>query len=579
MMRPSPPSAKRREPMLHAMRHGHRVHRRAIRRCAGSFSRSSSPRCLRGRTASSFRRFAVNVLHAGARGLGWAVSAIGVGGFGGALVTAYFAQRERRVEALAAIRTAHVVRRVRAGFVPTLAFALPVLFAIGVGTMALLGATNTLIQTLSPDDVRGRALSVYTMIAIGVVPLGALVDGAIASAIGLRATFVLAGAVCARSSLPFGSCARSSGRYKKSEPRYVATRLNNSAGITPSGIRGSSVSCGLLSSDRLASGLARRPSCEPLLRAAFLRTALRATLRRTFLRGFFRVAFLRATLRGLPYADYLACDLLARRALRTALRTNAPATAFFTAALRAAFFRTAIVGTSHPFSGRQPTRGVAYLIQYYELQCKFLPMTARASTYASTVANASRSRVDPRISVDARDLGRANRRARADLVACFVPTCAVPESRACPDGPYLMETACGRRRGGARRARDRARGARRSFDGRIRRAGVRAHVHRARDASGVGREPVARRHSRRGGGAARARGSRRARGQRRSRSSRRICRECSRRRRLRERPEVVERAYAIARQNTPAGAAAALARHGAARRRLRTSPKISACRC
>jgi predicted MFS family arabinose efflux permease len=50
---------------------------------------------------------------------------------------------------------------------------------------------------LSPDEVRGRALSVYTMIVIGVVPLGSLVDGAIAAAIGLRATFVLAGALCA----------------------------------------------------------------------------------------------------------------------------------------------------------------------------------------------------------------------------------------------------------------------------------------------------------------------------------------------------------------------------------------------
>jgi MFS family permease len=56
--------------------------------------------------------------------------------------------------------------------------------------------TNTLIQTLSPDEVRGRALSIYTMIAIGVVPLGALVDGAIAAAIGLRPTFALAGALC-----------------------------------------------------------------------------------------------------------------------------------------------------------------------------------------------------------------------------------------------------------------------------------------------------------------------------------------------------------------------------------------------
>lgn len=63
--------------------------------------------------------------------------------------------------------------------------------------MAFMGATNTLIQMLSPDEVRGRALSVYTMIAIGIVPLGSLVDGAIAATIGLRETFALAGGLCA----------------------------------------------------------------------------------------------------------------------------------------------------------------------------------------------------------------------------------------------------------------------------------------------------------------------------------------------------------------------------------------------
>jgi MFS family permease len=83
------------------------------------------------------------------------------------------------------------------GIVPTIGLALPVLFAIGVGTMALLGATNTLIQTLSPDDVRGRALAVYTMIAIGVVPGGSLVDGAIAAVVGLHVMFLFAGALCA----------------------------------------------------------------------------------------------------------------------------------------------------------------------------------------------------------------------------------------------------------------------------------------------------------------------------------------------------------------------------------------------
>lgn len=141
--------------------------------------------------------FVVNVLHGGPHGLGLAVSAIGIGGFGGALVTAYFAQRERRARLWLQAGIATSCGVLALGLVPSIGIALPVLFAIGVGTMALLGATNTLIQTLSPEEVRGRALAVYTMIAIGVVPGGSLVDGAIAAAIGLHAMFLFAGALCA----------------------------------------------------------------------------------------------------------------------------------------------------------------------------------------------------------------------------------------------------------------------------------------------------------------------------------------------------------------------------------------------
>ncbi len=141
--------------------------------------------------------FAVNVLHAGARGLGWAVSAIGIGGFGGALLIAYLGQRERRARLWLQSGLLMSLGVVALAFVPALTPAVFVLFAIGVGTMAMMGATNTLIQMLSPDDVRGRALSIYTMIAIGVVPLGSLVDGSIGAIVGLRETFAFAGGICA----------------------------------------------------------------------------------------------------------------------------------------------------------------------------------------------------------------------------------------------------------------------------------------------------------------------------------------------------------------------------------------------
>ncbi len=195
LMKPSPPSARRAEPTWHAMKQGvsfivaHPVLRWIV---LAQFVTAILTRPY----SQLIAAFAVNVLHAGPRGLGWAVSAIGIGGFGGALATAYFAQRERRSRLWLQAGLLMSAGVLVLAFVPSLRLAVCVLFAIGAGTMAMMGATSTLIQILSPDDVRGRALSIYTMIAIGVMPLGSLVDGAIGSIIGLRETFALAGVLC-----------------------------------------------------------------------------------------------------------------------------------------------------------------------------------------------------------------------------------------------------------------------------------------------------------------------------------------------------------------------------------------------
>jgi MFS family permease len=195
MMRSSPPPTQHREPALLAIRRGiafiaaHPVLRWIV------IAQLVSAILVRP-YSQLVPALVVNVLHGGATGLGWAVSAIGAGGFGGALVTAYFAQRERRSRLWLQSGLLMSLGVLALAVVTTLAAALPILFLAGVGTLALLGATNTVIQILSPDDLRGRALSIYTMIAIGVVPLGSFVDGAIAAVIGLRTTFALAGAIC-----------------------------------------------------------------------------------------------------------------------------------------------------------------------------------------------------------------------------------------------------------------------------------------------------------------------------------------------------------------------------------------------
>ncbi len=141
--------------------------------------------------------FVVNTLHGNALDLSFAISATGVGGFAGALLTAYLGARERRGTIWLLSAMVMSLGVLSLGFIWNLWLALPVLFLIGTATMTLLGASNTLIQTLSPDHVRGRAISVYTMVAIGLVPGGALIVGAIGSLIGLHMAFLIVGVATA----------------------------------------------------------------------------------------------------------------------------------------------------------------------------------------------------------------------------------------------------------------------------------------------------------------------------------------------------------------------------------------------
>jgi MFS family permease len=195
MMKPSPPAMKPDEPMLSSIRSGiaFLVRHRVLRWIVAVLLINA---LLTRPYTQLLPAYIVNALHGNAQMLGWAVACAGIGGFGGALVTAAFAGRERRSTQwlIGGLLLSGGVCAL--GWIWSIPAALPVIFAAGLGTLAFFGATNTLIQVLAPDDVRGRVVAVYTMIVIGVVPGGSLVLGAIASVIGLHDTFVAAGAVC-----------------------------------------------------------------------------------------------------------------------------------------------------------------------------------------------------------------------------------------------------------------------------------------------------------------------------------------------------------------------------------------------
>jgi MFS family permease len=77
------------------------------------------------------------------------------------------------------------------------------MLVVGFGMMQGLAASNTVIQTLVPEDKRGRVMSYYTMAFVGMAPFGSLLAGALAHKLGAPHTVMITGAVCVLGSVWF----------------------------------------------------------------------------------------------------------------------------------------------------------------------------------------------------------------------------------------------------------------------------------------------------------------------------------------------------------------------------------------
>lgn len=83
--------------------------------------------------------------------------------------------------------------------------ALPALYFVGMGMMLTAASTNTVLQTIVPDELRGRVASLYVMSFIGVTPLGALGAGWIAEHVGPPATLTACGLAATVAALAYAS--------------------------------------------------------------------------------------------------------------------------------------------------------------------------------------------------------------------------------------------------------------------------------------------------------------------------------------------------------------------------------------
>ena len=136
--------------------------------------------------------FAVHELGLSASGLGLLMGAAGFGAMCGALSVAWLQHRRRSSQWIVALMLA-TAGVTALGLSNGIWWTALILFVVSGGTQAFAGASNVLTQTLAPEEMRGRAMSVYTMVMLGLVPGGALICGSIAMLVELRVVFVGAG--------------------------------------------------------------------------------------------------------------------------------------------------------------------------------------------------------------------------------------------------------------------------------------------------------------------------------------------------------------------------------------------------
>jgi MFS family permease len=140
--------------------------------------------------------FADKILQVGARGLGILMGVGGVGALGGALLLASRTNlRGLTLWVAAAMGTFSIAI---AGFALSgkLWLSCTMLFISGFAAMIQMGASNTLIQSMVPDHLRGRVMSVYSMMFMGVGPFGAMFAGFAADQVGAPVTLAAGAAVC-----------------------------------------------------------------------------------------------------------------------------------------------------------------------------------------------------------------------------------------------------------------------------------------------------------------------------------------------------------------------------------------------
>ncbi|HEY3341363.1 MAG TPA: MFS transporter [Anaerolineae bacterium] len=135
------------------------------------------------------------VIHTNATGFGALSTALGIGSFIGATFVAY--NRSISFKRLFIGSSAFILLLGLLSQSNLLPISESILIVLGFAGILFTTTANTLLQTIVPDELRGRVMGIYVLLFVGSTPVGAFFTGTVATAIGVSPALLVEAVICA----------------------------------------------------------------------------------------------------------------------------------------------------------------------------------------------------------------------------------------------------------------------------------------------------------------------------------------------------------------------------------------------
>jgi len=134
--------------------------------------------------------FATDVLHVGPQGFGFISSAFGLGSLISALWLAW-SNHKPSIHYLLLSGFAFCILEGAFAISHLYALSLILIAGVGIAQIAFAATANTALQTVAPDHLRGRVMSVYMLVFAGSIPFGNLLTGGLAHLYGVQVALLI----------------------------------------------------------------------------------------------------------------------------------------------------------------------------------------------------------------------------------------------------------------------------------------------------------------------------------------------------------------------------------------------------